>query len=49
MKTIVVPTDFSTSADNALHYAIELALQQKSKIILLHSLRWIMPVCCIHW
>ena len=38
MKTIVVPTDFSTSADNALNYAIELALQQPSKIILLHSL-----------
>lgn len=38
MKTILVPTDFSESANNALAYAIELALKENAKIILLHSL-----------
>ncbi|MDI1354264.1 MAG: universal stress protein [bacterium] len=37
MKTLLVPTDFSESADNALNYAIEFALKDHSKIILLHS------------
>ncbi len=37
MKTILVPTDFSENADNALNYAIELAKKEKAKIILLHA------------
>jgi nucleotide-binding universal stress UspA family protein len=36
MKTILVPTDFSKNADNALKYAIGLAHNNK-KIILLHA------------
>lgn len=37
MKTILVPTDFSENANNALHYAIKLAKKEKAKIILLHA------------
>jgi len=37
MKTILVPTDFSKSAENALYYAIELAKKNHAKIILLHA------------
>lgn len=37
MKTILVPTDFSECANNALLYAIELAKKENSKIILLHA------------
>ncbi len=37
MKTILVPTDFSKSAENALYYAIELAKKDNAKIILLHA------------
>jgi nucleotide-binding universal stress UspA family protein len=36
MKTILVPTDFSETANNALNYAIELAKKENSKLILLH-------------
>jgi len=36
MKTILVPTDFSANADNALNFAIELSKKMKSKIILLN-------------
>jgi nucleotide-binding universal stress UspA family protein len=36
MKTILVPTDFSERAENALTYAIELARKEQAKIILLH-------------
>ena len=36
MKTILVPTDYSACADNALQYAIELAKSDKTKIELLH-------------
>jgi nucleotide-binding universal stress UspA family protein len=36
MKTILVPTDFSDVASNALKYAIELAKFRPAKIILLH-------------
>jgi universal stress protein A len=35
-KKILVPTDFSVYADNALKQAIDLAKQYKSKIYLLH-------------
>jgi nucleotide-binding universal stress UspA family protein len=37
MKTILVPTDFSENANNALDYAIELAKREDAKIILLHA------------
>ncbi len=37
MKTILCPTDFSKSAENALMYAVELARVYKSKIILMHA------------
>lgn len=37
MKTILVPTDYSETANNALYYAIELAKLAKAKIILLHA------------
>jgi nucleotide-binding universal stress UspA family protein len=37
MKTILVPTDFSAEANNALDFAIELAKREKAKIILLHA------------
>jgi nucleotide-binding universal stress UspA family protein len=37
METILVPTDFSETADNALDYAIELAKLTNSKLILLHA------------
>lgn len=36
MKTILVPTDFSKNADNALDYAVQIAKKTNSKIILLH-------------
>ena len=36
MKTLLVPTDFSDSANNALRYACELAQQANCAIILLH-------------
>jgi nucleotide-binding universal stress UspA family protein len=37
MKTILVPTDFSKNAENALYYAIAIAERNKSKILLLHT------------
>lgn len=37
MKTIVVPTDYSETADNALNYALELAKFSKAKIVLMHA------------
>ncbi len=37
MKTILVPTDFSEIATNAIYYAAELATYTKSKIILFHA------------
>ena len=36
MKKILVPTDFSKTAENALFYAIELAKSEHAKLILLH-------------
>src|ERR1035437_4738866 len=36
MKTILVPTDYSDTANNALQYAVELAKFSKAKMILLH-------------
>src|SRR5436190_19202634 len=37
MKTILVPTDFSKDADNALRYAVEIAREAKAGIILMHA------------
>ncbi|CAN5629704.1 universal stress protein [soil metagenome] len=37
MKTILCPTDFSKSSENAVMYAVELAKVNKSKIILMHA------------
>ena len=37
MKTIIVPTDFSAVALNALHYALALAKDLPAKIILYHA------------
>lgn len=37
MKTILVPTDFSDSAKNAINYAAELAKLTKAKLILFHA------------
>ena len=36
MKTILVPTDFSKIAQNAINYAVEIAIVTKAKIILFH-------------
>lgn len=37
MKTILCPTDFSKSSENAVKYAVELARLFKSRIILMHA------------
>jgi nucleotide-binding universal stress UspA family protein len=37
MKTILVPTDFSEIASNAINYAVELGEYTKSKLLLFHS------------
>lgn len=37
MKTILVPTDFSENAENALYYAIDIANRINAKIILLNA------------
>jgi nucleotide-binding universal stress UspA family protein len=37
MKTILVTTDYSATAENAMRYAVELAKFEKAKIILFHS------------
>lgn len=38
MKTIIIPTDFSENAANALHYAAALAAQHNSKLVLVHTI-----------
>jgi hypothetical protein len=38
MKTILVGVDFTKSSDNTISYAIEIAKQSKSKILLFHAL-----------
>jgi nucleotide-binding universal stress UspA family protein len=38
MKTILVPTDFSDNATNALYYAAALACQTKSRLVLVHAI-----------
>lgn len=37
MKNILFPTDFSSIADNALNYAVEIARTVKGKLILFHA------------
>jgi nucleotide-binding universal stress UspA family protein len=37
MKTIIVPTDFSPAATNALHYGIEMAKALQASIVLFHA------------
>lgn len=37
MNTILVPTDFSGTADNAFHFALILAKKNMAKLILLHA------------
>ncbi|MFI5186144.1 MAG: universal stress protein [Chitinophagales bacterium] len=37
MKTIIVPTDFSTVSDNAMNYAVDLARETGSSILLFHA------------
>jgi len=44
MKTILVPTDYSEAADNALQYAIQLAKLSHTKIILLHVYQQPIPL-----
>jgi len=39
MKTILVPTDFSKNADNALECAMAIAKNEKARLILLHAFR----------
>lgn len=36
MNTILIPTDFSSAAINAMNYALDLAAKEESKVILLH-------------
>lgn len=36
MKTILVPTDFSKIARNAIDYAVEIAKLTKAKLVLFH-------------
>ncbi|HYE53411.1 MAG TPA: universal stress protein [Chitinophagaceae bacterium] len=44
MQTILVPTDFSDSAKNAMHYAASLAKKFNASIILLHAYMMPTPV-----
>lgn len=37
MKTVIVPTDFSTISINAMHYAAELSKQTGSSLLLFHA------------
>lgn len=36
MKTIIIPTDFSSAADNAMHYGAQMAQHMQAQILLLH-------------
>lgn len=44
MKTILVPTDFSSSAENALFFASLFAKKQHAKLIMLHAFQIPIPV-----
>jgi nucleotide-binding universal stress UspA family protein len=43
MKTILVPTDYSPVADNAVQYAAHLAEAEEARIILFHVFRFAIP------
>lgn len=43
MKTILVPTDYSDAADNALEFAVRLAMYNSAELILLHVYRIPIP------
>jgi universal stress protein A len=47
-KNILVPTDFSGSSDKALKRAVDIALQHKSKIYVLHVIDEIMQ-CAVDY
>ena len=47
-KNILVPTDFSSSSDKALERAVDIALQHKSKIYVLHVVDEIMQ-CAVDY
>jgi nucleotide-binding universal stress UspA family protein len=47
-KNILVPTDFSSSSDKALKRAVDIALQHKSKIYVLHVIDEIMQ-CAVDY
>src|SRR5215510_5306105 len=36
MKTIIIPTDFSPAATNAVHYGADMALAVNASVLLLH-------------
>ncbi|PBQ30513.1 hypothetical protein CNR22_01595 [Sphingobacteriaceae bacterium] len=44
MKTLLIPTDFSENAENALRFAALLAKKQNAKIILHHSFQVPIPI-----
>src|SRR5688572_24715542 len=36
MKTIIIPTDFSPAATNAMNYALDMAIATGSRVLLFH-------------
>ncbi|MCA0427081.1 MAG: universal stress protein [Bacteroidetes bacterium] len=44
MLTILVPTDYSPEAKNALRYAVEFAAQTGSELVLYHAIPEVMPI-----
>lgn len=49
MKTILVPTDFSSSAENALLFASIFAKNQNAKLIMLHAFQIPVPIAEISY
>lgn len=47
MKTLLVPTDFSPNAENAMYFAFQLARKMQAGIILMHAYRLPIPVADI--
>ena len=43
MKTILVPTDYSPVADNAVDYAAHLAETEGARVVLFHVFRFAIP------
>jgi nucleotide-binding universal stress UspA family protein len=44
MKSILVPTDFSKNAENAIDFAIAFAKKEDAKLILLHAYHYTYPI-----